>query len=43
MKSRINDVKKVLGGMKVLTCRPMEIYVKNEGVVVSTALYGIET
>ena len=47
MKSKIIDVRKVLGGMKtVFSCRVMGMNVKSrlyEGVAVPTALYGAET
>ena len=46
VKSRINGVGKVLGGMKVFSCRVMGMNVKRrlyEGVAVPTALYGTET
>ena len=46
MKSRINDLGKVLRGMKVLSCSAMGMKVKRrlyEGVAATTALYGAET
>ena len=46
VKRWISDVGKVLGGMKVFSCRVMGMYVKRrlyEGVAVTTALYGAET
>ena len=46
MKSRINDIGKVLGGMKIFSCRAMEMNVKRrlyEEVAVLTALYGAAT
>ena len=45
VKSRINDVGKVLGGMKVFSCRVMRMNVKRrlyEGVAVPTVLYGLK-
>ena len=42
MKSRINDIGKVLGGMNVFSCTAMGMNVKRrlyEGVAVFTALY----
>ena len=46
MKSKINDVGKLLRGMKIFSCRVMEIHEKRklcEEVAGPTALYGIET
>ena len=47
VKSRINDVRKVLGGMKeVFSCKVMGMNVKRrlyEGIAFPTALYGVET
>ena len=45
MKSRINDVGKVLGGMKVFSCTAMGMNIKRrlyEGVAAPTVLYGAE-
>ena len=45
MKSRINDIGKVLGEIKAFSCRAMGINVKilYEGIAMPTALYGAET
>ena len=49
MKSRINDVQKVLGGMRVFNCRAMGMKVKRrlltwlyEGVAVLNVLLGLK-
>ena len=46
VKSWVNDAGKVLGEIKVFSCRAIQMNIKRrlcEGVAVPTALYGAET